>query len=61
MEELKQQLGGIEQFELLYPRLGEKGPHRVETVSSKQTLVQQSLAQALDLEELIGSLGKPRG
>ena len=61
MEELKQQLGGIQQIELLYPRLGQKGPPRVVSIATKQTLAQQALLQALDLEELIGSLSKPRG
>ena len=61
MEELKQQLGGIQQVELLYPRQGQKGPPRVVSIASKQTLVQQALVKALDLEELIGSLSKPRG
>ena len=61
MEELKQQLAGIQQVELLYPRQGAKGPPRVVSIASKQTLVQQALVQALDLEELIGRLSKPRG
>jgi len=53
MEQLLEQLGQIQQFQLLYPPLGEKGPQRVATVMSKQTLAQQSLA------ELFG-LGQPR-
>lgn len=61
MEELKQQLGAIQQIELLYPRQGQKGPPRVVSIASKQTLAQQALVQALDLEELIESLSKPRG
>lgn len=61
MEELKQQLAGIQQVELLYPRQGQKGPPRVVSIASKQNLAQQALAQALDLEELIGNLSKPRG
>ena len=61
MEDLEQQLGRIQQFELLHSRLEANGSHRVETVSSKQTLVQQARVQALDLEELIGNLCKPRG
>ena len=60
-EELKQQRAGIQQVELLYPRQGAKGPPRVASIASKQTLVQQALVQALDWEELIGSLIKPRG
>jgi len=35
--------------------------HLAETGSAKQTLVQQSLAHALDLKELTGSLDKPCG
>ena len=58
---LKQQPDGIRQLELPYPRPGEKGPQRGGAVSSKQTLPQQFVGQALDLEEWIGSLGKPRG
>jgi len=42
----------IQQFILLYPRQGEKGPHRAAQVLSKQTLVQQALAKALKLNEL---------
>jgi len=61
MEELKQQLGGIQQVELLYPRQGQKGPPRVVSIASKRNLVQQTLVQALDLEELIESLSKPHG
>jgi hypothetical protein len=40
-EELQQ----IQQFVLLYPREGEKGPDRAAYVLSKQTLVQQVLAK----------------
>ena len=36
MEELKQQLAGIQQVELLYPRQGQKGPPRVVSIASKQ-------------------------
>lgn len=57
----KQQLARIQQVELLYPRQGAKGPPRAVSIASKQTLVQQALVQALDLEELIGSLSKPPG
>ena len=38
LEELRQ----IQQFILLYPPLGDKGPNRVATVLSKQTLAQQA-------------------
>jgi hypothetical protein len=48
MEELRQ----IQQFVLLYPRQREKGPDRAVYVLSKQTLAQQALAKALNLEKL---------
>jgi transposase len=50
MEQLIEQLDHIQQFHLLYPPLGAKGPKRVATVLSKQTLAQQSLAELFDLE-----------
>ena len=37
------------------------GPPRVVSIASKQNLAQQPLVQALDSEELIGSLSKPLG
>lgn len=52
MEQLLEQLGQIQQFTLLYPPQGAKGPHRVATVLSKQTLAQQSLAEVLGLNTL---------
>src|SRR6266566_1377180 len=52
MEQLIEELQRIQQFILLYPRQGEKGPHRAAQVLSKQTLVQQALAKALKLDEL---------
>jgi transposase len=52
VEQLIEELQQIQQFVLLYPPLGEKGPNRVSTVLSKQTLVQQSLAQTLGLDQL---------
>src|SRR6266550_4224507 len=52
MEQLIEELRRIQQFILLYPRQGEKGPHRAAQVLSKQTLVQQALAKALKLDEL---------
>jgi len=52
MEELQQQLDQIKQFVLLYPNLGEKGPQRVATVLSKQTLAQQALSTALGLDQI---------
>jgi transposase len=52
IEQLLEQLGQIQQFSLLYPPLGDKGPDRVATVLSKQTLAQQALADALGLDQL---------
>jgi hypothetical protein len=46
----------IQQFVLLYPPQGEKGPNRVATVLSKQTLPQQSLADVLNLDQLRSTL-----
>jgi hypothetical protein len=52
MEQLLEQLSQIQQFTLLYPPLGEKGPRRLATVLSKQSLAQQALADSLGLEQL---------
>lgn len=52
VEHLLTELDQIKQFVLLYPAQGEKGPHRTATVLSKQTLAQQSLADALGLDKL---------
>jgi transposase len=52
MDKLIEELQQIQQFVLLYPRQGEKGPPRVAYVLSKQTLTQQALAKALKLEQL---------
>lgn len=52
MEQFLEELRQIQQFVLLYPPLGDKGPNRVATVLSKQTLAQQALAAALGLEQL---------
>ena len=52
MEQLLEELRQIQQFTLLYPPQGEKGPNRVATVLSKQTLAQQSLAKELGLDAL---------
>jgi transposase len=52
IEQLLEQLQQIQQFTLLYPPLGEKGPRRTATVLSKQTLAQQALSAALGLEQL---------
>ena len=53
VEELKRQLGEIQQFELLYKKKGEKGPGRTVTVASKQSLAQQELVRILGLEKLL--------
>src|SRR5919108_4211268 len=55
MEQLLEQLRQIEQFLLLYPPQGEKGPQRVAIVQSKQTFPQQQLAKVLGLDELARS------
>ncbi len=52
MEQLLEELSQIQQFMLLYPPQGEKGPNRVATVLSKQSLAQQSLAEELGLNTL---------
>jgi len=51
-EQLLEELRQIQQFILLYPPQGQKGPQRAATVLSKQTLPQQSLADALGLDRL---------
>ena len=51
-EQLIEELRQIQQFVLLYPRQGEKGPDRAAYVLSKQTLAQQALARALKLDQL---------
>jgi transposase len=51
-EQLLEELRQIQQFVLLYPPQGEKGPNRVATVLSKQTLAQQALAKTLGLDQL---------
>ena len=51
MEQLLEELRQIQQFVLLYPPLGEKGPNRLATVLSKQTLPQQALAKTLGLDQ----------
>jgi transposase len=52
MEHLLEELRQIQQFILLYPPQGDKGPNRVATVLSKQTLPQQALAKTLGLDQL---------
>lgn len=52
MEQLQQQLDQIKQFILLYPNLGDRGPQRVVTVLSKQTLAQQALSLVLGLDQI---------
>jgi len=52
VEQLLEELQQIQQFVLLYPPQGDKGPNRVATVLSKQTLAQQSLAETLGLDQL---------
>ena len=52
MDQLLEELRQIQEFVLLYPPQGEKGPNRIATVLSQQTLPQQSLAKELGLERL---------
>jgi hypothetical protein len=52
MEGLLEELRQIQEFVLLYPPQGDKGPNRVATVLSKQTLPQQELAKTLGLDHL---------
>ncbi|MGA8669615.1 MAG: IS1634 family transposase [Terracidiphilus sp.] len=53
-EQLLDQLKQIQKYNLLYPPQGEKGPNRVATVLSKQSLIQQQLTKVLGLD-LLGS------
>jgi transposase len=55
IEQRLEQLRQIEQFLLLYPPQGEKGPQRIAIVQSKQTFPQQQLAKVLGLDELASS------
>lgn len=57
VEQLLEQLSQIQQFSLLYPPLGDKGPRRVATVLSKQSLAQQALADSLGLDQLCSTQG----
>lgn len=52
VDQLKDELQGITQHVLLYPRQGDKGPYRTATVQNKLTLTQNLLAQAIGLEGL---------
>jgi transposase len=52
MEQMLDELRQIQQFVLLYPPQGEKGPQRAAIVRSKQTLPQQQLAKMLGLDDL---------
>ena len=58
MEQLLEELRQVQQFTLLYPPQGRKGPNRLATVLSKQTLAQQSLAKEFGLDALRST---PRG
>jgi transposase len=51
-EQLLDQLRQIQKYNLLYPPQGEKGPNRVATVLSKQSLIQQQLTKTLGLDQL---------
>ena len=58
MEGLKHELGQIQRIDLLYPPLGAKGPSRVATIMSKQSLMQTALVSELDLETLLKTKGR---
>jgi transposase len=49
VEQLLEELGQIQQFALLYPPQGEKGPPRTAYVLSQQSLAQQALVKTLGL------------
>jgi len=51
-EQLLDQLKQIQKYNLLYPPQGGKGPNRVATVLSKQSLIQQALTKVLGLDQL---------
>jgi transposase len=51
-EQLLDQLRQIQKYNLLYPPQGEKGPNRVATVLSKQSLIQQQITKTLGLDQL---------
>ena len=64
MEQLLEELRQIQQFLLLYPPQGDKGPPRTATVLSKQTLPQQLLVHTLGLGQLgltqkVGKTNRP--
>lgn len=52
MERLIDELGQIQQYQLLYPAQGSKGPGRVATVLSKQSIPQHLLADSMGLDQL---------
>jgi transposase len=52
MEQLLHELRQIQQFVLLYPPQGHKGPQRAAIVRSKQSFPQQQLATILGLDQL---------
>jgi len=59
MEQMLAELGQIEQYVVLYPRLGERGPYRTVTVQKKLTLTQKMLSEHLGLDRLAkGRVGK---
>jgi transposase len=58
MEKLMEKLGQIQHYQLLYPAQGAKGPGRVATALSKQSIPQHLLAASLTLDQLAsGSRG----
>ena len=53
IEQLRKELGAIQQFDLLYPGPEGKGRPRLVTVSSRASFAQQRLAEQLGLDELL--------
>ena len=56
-ERLREELGGLEQYEVAYPPAKAGGAERIVTVASKRTLVQEALAGALGLDRLLERTG----
>ena len=52
MEKLIDELRQVQQYQLLYPAQGSKGPGRVATVLSKQSLPQHLFADTLGLDQI---------
>jgi transposase len=51
-EQLLDELRQIQKYTLLFPPQGDKGPNRLASILSKQSLIQQNLVQQLGLDQL---------